>query len=85
MADLVKYSKIDTKKMGKSFAAQRIFEKGMQDMRNPLNNRFAPGEVSRFFDNTFLSKKAQNSINFGRSLFENQLLRTSPKFLDCLD
>ena len=85
MADIVKYSKIDTKKMGKSFAAQRIFEKGMNDMRNPLNNRFAPGEVSRFFDNTFLSKKAQNSINFGRSLFENQLLRTSPKFLDCLD
>lgn len=85
MADLVKYSKVDTKKMGKSFAAQRIFEKGMDRMSLWGENRFEDGVIKDFFDNTFLSTKANNSIVFGRSLFENQLLRTSPKFIKILD
>lgn len=85
MADLVKYSKVDTKKMGKSFAAQRIFEKGIDRIKDESETRFKYGVLDNFFDNTFLTTKAENSIVFGRSLFENQLLRTTPKFVLTLD
>lgn len=85
MADLVKYSKVDTKKMGKSFAAQRIFENGIDRIKDHNENKFDWGVINNFFDNTFLTTKAKNSITFGRSLFENQLLRTTPKFVSTLD
>lgn len=85
MADLVKYSKVDTKKMGKSFAAQRIFENGIDRIKDHNENKFNWGVINNFFDNTFLTTKAKNSITFGRSLFENQLLRTTPKFVSTLD
>ena len=85
MADLVKYSKVDTKKMGKSFAAQRIFENGIDRIKDESETRFEYGVLDNFFDNTFLTTKAENSIAFGRSLFENQLLRTTPKFVLTLD
>ena len=85
MADLVKYSKVDTKKMGKSFAAQRIFENGIDRIKDESETRFEYGVLDNFFDNTFLTTKAKNSITFGRSLFENQLLRTTPRFVLTLD
>ena len=85
MADLVKYSKVDTKKMGKSFAAQRIFENGIDRIKDESETRFEYGVLDNFFDNTFLTTKAKNSITFGRSLFENQLLRTTPRFVSTLD
>ena len=85
MADLVKYSKVDTKKMGKSFAAQRIFENGIDRIKDHNENKFDWGVINNFFDNTFLTTKAENSIAFGRSLFENQLLRTTPRFVLTLD
>ena len=85
MADLVKYSKVDTKKMGKSFAAQRIFENGIDRIKDESETRFEYGVLDNFFDNTFLTTKAENSIAFGRSLFENQLLRTTPRFVSTLD
>ena len=85
MADLVKYSKVDTKKMGKSFAAQRIFENGIDRIKDHNENKFNRGVTNDFFDNTFLTTKVKNSITFGRSLFENQLLRTTPRFVSTLD
>lgn len=85
MADLVKYSKVDTKKMGKSFAEQRVFEQGMRNLSTETGSRFADGEVSRFFEETFIATKTENSVGFGRSLFERQLLRNSPRFMESMD
>ena len=85
MADLVKYSKVDTKKMGKSFAAQRIFEKGMDRIKQNNETHFDWGIVSKFFGDTFLATKTKNSIVFGRDLFAGQLLRTTPRFISNLD
>ena len=85
MADLVKYSKIDTKKMGKSFAEQKIFENGMKAMEDFEGSMFAKGEVTRFYNGTFLRKKAENSMIFARKMFENQLVRTTPAFMKSLN
>lgn len=80
LANLVKYSKIDTKKMGKSFAEQRIFDQGLQQMME--DSRFAEGEVKRFFKDSFLEKKRQNSIILGQNIFEGVLLRNSSGFIN---
>lgn len=80
LANLVKYSKIDTKKMGKSFAEQRIFDQGLQQMME--DSKFAEGEVKRFFEDSFLEKKRQNSIILGQNIFEGILLRNSSGFIN---
>ncbi len=83
MSDLVKYSKIDTKRMGNSFAEQRVYDIGMEDLTvDPL---FGAGEVRRFYNETFLQTKRENSIHFGNKLFENQLIRNTQAFLDVQD
>lgn len=83
MSDLVKYSKIDTKKMGKTFAEQHIYNNGIDELMS--DSRFAAGEVRRFFDETFLQVKRQNSIDFGAALFQGQLIRNTQAFIEMQD
>lgn len=78
LANLVKFSKIDTKKTGKTFAEQDIYYKGMLDMEE--NSKFAEGEVTRFFNETFIRTKTENSIPLGSSIFRNLLLRNTDQF-----
>lgn len=83
MADLVKYSKVDTKKMGKSFVEQRGFLNGMEGLAKDSN--FAMGEVRRFYDETFLATKTKNSIILGADIFKGELYRTSTGFTQYQD
>jgi hypothetical protein len=83
MSDLVKFSKIDTKKMGKSFAEQRVYDNGMSELAR--NELFAPGQVQRFYDETFLSVKRRNSIHLGRDLFASQLIRNTYQVMTVAD
>ena len=80
LANLVKYSKIDTKKTGKTFAEQQIYYNGMQDLAE--ESHFAPGEVRRFYDETFIARKTENSIPFGSSIFKNLLFRNTDAFIN---
>lgn len=80
LANLVKYSKIDTKKTGKSFAEQEVYYNGMQAMEQ--DEHFEPGEISKFYDQTFIRVKTDNAIPFGRGLFSNMLFRCTNSFSD---
>lgn len=79
LADLVKYSKVDTKKTGKSFAEQQIYYNGMKDLTDSMV--FEEGEVQRFYDETFIGRKTENSIPFGASIFSNLLFRNTDTFI----
>lgn len=83
LANLVKYSKIDTKKTGKTFAEQQTYYNGMWAMVDDSN--FADGEINRFYNETFIAKKTENSIPFGTSIFKNLLLRNTDTFLNKKD
>lgn len=83
LANLVKYSKVDTKRMGKSFAEQRTFYNGLSQMKE--NSKFKPGEVDRFFKESFLQTKLENSITFGQSIFNSLLVRNTRSFLGLQD
>lgn len=80
LADLVKYSKVDTKKTGKSFAEQQVYYNGMKDLTESWV--FEEGEVQRFYDETFIGKKTENSIPFGASIFSNLLFRNTNTFIE---
>lgn len=79
LANLVKYSKIDTKKTGKTFAEQQTYYSGMWDLAE--NSKFADGEVRRFYEETFIARKTENSIPFGTSIFANLLFRNTDQFI----
>lgn len=83
LANLVKYSKVDTKKTGKTFAEQQTYYNGMWAMTQDAN--FADGEIERFYNETFIAKKTENSIPFGTSIFKNLLLRNTDTFLSKKD
>lgn len=83
LANLVKYSKVDTKKTGKTFAEQQTYYNGMWAMTEDAN--FANGEIERFYNETFIAKKTENSIPFGTSIFKNLLLRNTDTFLSKKD
>ena len=83
LANLVKYSKVDTKKTGKTFAEQQTYYNGMWAMTEDAN--FADGEIERFYNETFIAKKTENSIPFGTSIFKDLLLRNTSTFLDKKD
>lgn len=83
LANLVKYSKVDTKKTGKTFAEQQTYYNGMWAMTEDVN--FANGEIERFYEDTFIAKKTENSIPFGTSIFKNLLLRNTDTFLSKKD
>lgn len=78
LANLVKYSKIDTKKIGKTFAEQLNYYDGMQRLLDDPN--FEPGAIRRFYDETFVGHKTDNAILFGSSIFSNKLLRNTQLF-----
>lgn len=83
LANLVKYSKIDTKKTGKSFAEQQTYYNGMWDMT--VNSKFGDGEVRRFYEETFIGHKTENSIPFGTSIFKNLIFRNTDTFISQKD
>lgn len=83
LANLIKYSKVDTKKTGKTFAEQQTYYNGMWAMTEDVN--FANGEIERFYKDTFIAKKTENSIPFGTSIFKNLLLRNTDTFLSKKD
>lgn len=83
LTNLVKYSKVDTKKTGKTFAEQQTYYNGMWAMTEDAN--FADGEIERFYNETFIAKKTENSIPFGTSIFKNLLLRNTDTFLSKKD
>ena len=83
LANLVKYSKVDTKKTGKSFVEQQNYYFGMQNLAE--DSMFSDGEVRRFYNSTFVGQKTDNSILFGSSLFANKLIRNTDLFIEQLN
>lgn len=79
LANLVKYSKIDTKKTGKSFAEQQTYYNGMWAMTEDPN--FEEGAIERFYNETFIARKTENSIPFGSGIFKDLLFRNTNNFL----
>lgn len=77
LADLVKFSKVDTKRFGTSTAEHEQFLRGIRRMKR--SKYFERGSVARMFSDSFLDKKAENSMMLTQRLMSNLLLRNTPQ------
>ena len=75
LAELVKYSQVDTKKAGNSFESQRLFLDKVNELMN--NERSSFENVKDFYNKTFIYKKLLNSAGLSKKLSEGVLFRTT--------
>lgn len=77
LANLVKYSKIDTKKQGKNIAEQDAYLKGYNDTYNPggqTYSQFEPTSLSALKDGSYIGQKTKYATDLYRDVVGQQLL-----------
>ena len=80
LSDLVKASQIDTKKFGKNAIEMNNFlDKVSSVYRNPY---FTEDMVKKFFRETFLQRKLENSIDFTLDLLGNVSIQSKKEYYD---
>lgn len=78
LSDLVKASQVDTKKFGKNAIEMRQFLDKVADMyQSPY---FTPEMIKKFYNDTFLQKKIDNSILFTLDLLSNVNLQSKKEY-----
>lgn len=78
MSDLVKASQVDTKKFGKNSIEMRTFLQNVADCYT--SPYFTPEMVNKFFKETFLQKKIDNSIKFTLDLLGKINIQSSDEY-----
>ena len=78
MSDLVKASQVDTKKFGKNSIEMRTFLQNVADCYT--SPYFTPEMVNKFFNETFLQKKIDNSIKFTLDLLGKINIQSSDEY-----
>lgn len=86
VSNLVKYSKIDTKKHGKSYIEQNIFEDGFDDLFfNPDGTGlFEEGGLEDMARDSYILTKTRNAIAMTRNILKGQFLQATPAFDDAI-
>jgi hypothetical protein len=87
LSNLVKYSKIDTKKQGKSVVEQMIYQKGYQRTFDVTreDNLFDPVGLSAMENDSYISTKTDNAIGLTRDILQSQFIQSTPAFQGSLD
>ena len=81
------YSKIDTKKHGKSVTEQLVYEKGFNRTYDITreSNLFEPVGLRHMMEDSYIAKKTQNAIGSIRDILKGQFIQSTPAFLGSLD
>ena len=91
LSELIKISKIDTKKAGNTISQQHMYllsKNKLEDNAKSNSNSFLyedKGGLSNFFNTTFINTKVANSVLFIRDLFSKQLITDNEEFLRYTD
>lgn len=78
LSDLVKASQVDTKKFGKNAIEMRQFLDKIADVQS--SPYFTPEMIDKFYKDTFLQKKIDNSIIFTLNLLGNINIQSKDKY-----
>lgn len=87
LSNLVTYSKIDTKKHGKSIIEQIIYEKGYNKVYDVYreSNLFEPSGLLRMKNDSYIGVKTENAISSVRDILSGQFIQSTPAFLGSVD
>lgn len=86
LSNLVKYSKIDTKKQGKNLMEQKKYMQGYQAMfdsgsKDKSRMLFKTDGLNRLRDNTYIGHITENSINIFNEIMGSQIIQGTDKFI----
>ena len=87
LSNLVKYSKIDTKKHGKSITEQYIYKKGYDITYNTDrdSNLFESTGLNNMMTRSYIDTKTVNAIDSVRDILGSQFIQSTPAFLNTID
>ena len=87
LSNLVKYSKIDTKKHGKSVVEQMIYEKGYTRTFDTTreDSLFDGVGLYSMQNDSYIATKTQNAIESTRGILQNQFIQSTPAFQGSID
>lgn len=82
VSNLVKYSKIDTKKHGKSYIEQQLFEEGFDDLFfNPDGSGlFEEDGIRDMVRDSYILTKTRNAISMTKNVLKGQFLQATNAF-----
>ena len=82
VSNLVKFSKIDTKKHGKSYIEQQVFWRGFNDLfYNPSGTGlFEETGLRRMAEESYIRLKTDNAISMTKAILKDQFLQSSNAF-----
>lgn len=86
VSNLVKYSKIDTKKHGKSYVEQQVFLKGFKKLfDNPDGSGlFEPEGLQRLSKQSYIELKTINAISMTENILKGQFLQATNAFKNAI-
>lgn len=87
LSSLVTYSKIDTKKHGKSVIEQIVYDAGFTrtyDIDRD-DNLFDPESLSHMLQDSYIYSKTRNAIDSVRDILSSQFIESTPVFLNAID
>ena len=85
LSNLVQYTKIDTKKQGKTIAEQIAYNAKMEELLDPEKSPFEHEAINRMINGSFIGPKTRDAISAERRLLRTQLIEATDKFQDMLD
>lgn len=87
LSSLVTYSKIDTKKHGKSVMEQIVFKEGFDKTYDVLreSNLFEPRGLLNMRDKSYIGTKTNNAIDSVRDILGRQFIQSTKAFRGTLD
>lgn len=86
VSNLVKYSKIDTKKHGKSYIEQQVFLKGFNKLFNNPDGSglFEPEGLHRLAKQSYIELKTINAISMTENILKGQFLQSTNAFKNAI-
>lgn len=85
LADLVKYSKIDTKKQGKNVVQQTLYDenyKAIFEQGNGVGSYFKQDGLRRMNNSSYIRTKTRNALDLFKSVLSEQMIEATPTFLN---
>ena len=84
LASLVKYTKIDTSKEGKTFLEMYDYYKGYLNLINGKDSLFDKDSLLNLVNNSWIDSKTKNACTYPFKILYNQMFNANKQFIDNL-